>query len=56
MKATGIAMIQIPFTDLRAVMDVNFLIIDEDIPSLLSLRDMYKNWMDLSIQGMYISL
>lgn len=40
-------MIQIPVTDLRTVMDVDFLIIYEDIPSLLSLRDMYKNGMEL---------
>lgn len=55
-KASGLAMIQIPFINLGAVMDVDFLIIVEYIPSLLSLRDMYKNGMDLSIQGRYISL
>lgn len=52
-KANGLARIQISFTDLGAVMEVDFLIITEDIPSLLSLRDMYRNGMDLSIQGRY---
>lgn len=44
-KANRISMFQIPFTDLREVMDVDFLIINEDILSLLSLRDIYKNGM-----------
>lgn len=55
-KARGIAKIQIPFVDLRAVMDVDVSIFAKNFLSLLSLRDMYKNGMDLSIQGRYVSL
>lgn len=42
--------IKMPFTGLGAVMDVEFFFISEEIPFLLSMRDMYKNGMDLSIQ------
>lgn len=38
--STVIAKKQIPFVDIGAVMDVDVLIIDQEIPSLLPLIDM----------------
>lgn len=55
-KATVLTSIQIPVVDLGAVMDVEFLIIGEDVPSLLSLTDMYQNGMEFSIQNKEITL
>lgn len=55
-KAAGMEMIQIPFSDLGLVIDVDFVIINEEVPSLLSMKDMYTNGLDLSIQGRYVSL
>lgn len=53
-KAERLVRIQIPFTSLGAVMEVEFIIISEDNPSLLSMRYRYKNGTDLSIKGIYI--
>lgn len=39
-------MIQIPFDKLGLGIDVDFLFIGDDVPSLLSIRDMYKKEMD----------
>lgn len=50
----GEAMIQIPFGDLGLVIDVTFTILEEDVPSLLSNRDMIDNGLDLSLQGRYL--
>lgn len=50
-KELGLEMIQIPFTDLVIVEYMYLLTIDEDVSSLLSLRDMYENVLDLSVQG-----
>lgn len=46
-KAKGTAMIQIPFPKIGIVIDVELLIIDEDVPSLLCMKDMYGKKMDI---------
>lgn len=51
----GTATIPIPFADLDLIIDVKFRIINEDCPSLLSLRDMKENGRDLSMQNNTIS-
>lgn len=47
--SVGTALIEIPFTHLHLLIDVNFLIILEEVPSLLSLKDMADNGLDISI-------
>ena len=54
--AIGEARVQIPFKDLGIIIDVKFLILKDKIPSLLSMKDMLDNGLDLSIQGRYITL
>lgn len=54
-KAVGMDRIQIPFSDLGTVIDVDFLIIMEAIPSLISMKDISTNGMDIYIQGRFIS-
>ncbi len=49
-KAVGTAMIPIPFTDLNLVIDVEFTIMKDNVPTLLSMKDMKDNGLDLSIQ------
>lgn len=52
----GTERIQIPFDKLRIIIDVDFLILQEDVPSLLSMRDMIENQLDISIQSLHITL
>lgn len=53
-KVLGEAMIQIPFCALHLIIDVVFAIVEEDIPSLLSNKDMLDNGLDISLQGKYL--
>lgn len=46
----GIPKIQVPFNELRVIIDVDFWIIEERVPTLLSMRDMIHNGLDISIQ------
>lgn len=50
----GTARIQIPFSALRMIIDVEFEIIDEDVTSLLTIRDMIDNGLDISLQERYL--
>ena len=49
-QCIGTAIVQIPFNDLDLILDVKFRILQDTCPSLLSLRDMRQNGLDLSIQ------
>lgn len=51
----GISTIQIPFTQLNLLVDVPFPIIPTDVPTLLSMRDMVINGLDISIQVKYLT-
>lgn len=52
----GVANIQIPFDKLGLIIDVWFAILDADVPTLLSLRDLWINGLDISIQECVIKL
>ena len=54
--AIGSAKIPIPFIELGIVIDVRFRIMRDRCPSLLSLKDMISNGLDLSIQEKTISI
>lgn len=54
-KALGLVKLQIPFAGLHLVLDVDFLVIDKEIPTMMCLRDMYENDLDISIQEKYVS-
>lgn len=41
--------IQIPFNVLGLIINVDFMLIKDDIPTLLSMRDMLKNGLNISI-------
>lgn len=47
---------QIPFNDLRLIIYVDFLLISEDVPSLLSMKGLVENGLDISIHDNYVSL
>ena len=46
----GTATIPVPFKDLNLVIDVTFQILDSNVPTLLSMKDMHDNGLDISIQ------
>lgn len=48
--------IQIPFHKLGILIDVNFLLIDAKLPTLLSLYYVWKNGLDISLQKCVITL
>lgn len=50
----GAALLQIPFRDLRLIIDIHFLIIPDDIPSFLSMNDMADNGLDIYIRAWHI--
>lgn len=54
--AIGPALIQIPFVSLGIIIDVDFLIFSEPVPSLLSMKDMVLNGLDISIQRRQVTL
>lgn len=41
----------IPFTKLNLIIEVDFLIIADDVPSLLSKKDMLSNGLEMTIQN-----
>lgn len=49
-KAIGTATVPVPFKDLDLVIDVKFQILKDNVPSLLSMKDMKENGLDFSIQ------
>lgn len=51
----GTVRIQIPFTDLRVIIDVDFLINTEAFPTLLSMQEMVRNQLHIYIQHGHIS-
>lgn len=47
-------LVQAPFTYLNVVINVLFMVIEKDIPTLLSMEDMVHNGFDISIQDQYV--
>lgn len=52
--ALGEVTIQIPFSELNLVMDIDFSILGGETPSLPCNRDLIENGLDISIQGGYL--
>lgn len=50
-RATGVAVMQVPFKELDVVVDILFLVLKDVIPTLLSMKGMLNNGLDISIQG-----
>lgn len=55
-KVLGTVKIQIPFDEINHFIDVAFLVLDEKVPTLLSLRDMPVNRLEISVQILHVSL
>lgn len=53
-KALGEVTIQVPFTNLNLILDIEFSILADDMPSLLCNRDLIENGLDISLQGAYL--
>ena len=53
--AIGTAVITIPFKDLDLWIDVKFRIMAFDCPTLLSMKDMVDNGLDISVQNKWVS-
>ena len=49
-NSIGVARIPIPLRDLNLVINVRFQIMGDDVPSLLSMKDMKDNGIEISIQ------
>lgn len=49
-KSIGIALMQVPFKQLGVTIDVKFIYLEGEVPSLMALRYLYSNWLDISIQ------
>lgn len=49
-KGTGTETIPIMFPDLRLIIDVNLLLMSGKMPSLLCMKDMKKNDLDITLQ------
>lgn len=47
--------IHIPFDELRILIDVSSLILEEDVPSMLSMLDRVENRLEISIQSCHIT-
>lgn len=54
-KSFGSRNVQIPFLLIGIFIDVYFLIMTGDVPSLLSLKDMFENGLEFSIQKCTVS-
>lgn len=50
LKTVRIVLVKIPFMDLKLVISVEFPLLKADIPSLLSMKDMKNNGLDISLQ------
>lgn len=50
-KSIGTATIPVPFSDLNLVIDVRFQIVTDDVPTLLSMKDMMDNGLNIRIQS-----
>lgn len=48
-------MIQIPFRDHGIIIDVNFLLLEDPVASLFTMKYMLENHPDLSIQGLFMN-
>ena len=55
-SSIGMACVTIPFRVVNLVLDVNFRIMSYNVPNLLSMEDMVKNNVYISIQNRSISL
>ena len=54
-QTIGTALVTVPFSDLDLWIDVKFRIVNTKCPTLLSLKDMIQNGLDISIQERTIS-
>lgn len=55
-SSIGNVFIHVPFKNLDVVIDVLFIVIEEDSPNSLSMKDILDNVLDISIQCQYVSL
>lgn len=55
-KPVGAVVMQVPFKELKIVIFVTIIVLKEDIPGLLSMKDMIDNGLDIFIQGHHASL
>lgn len=54
--SVGIVLILVPFKYMDLIVDISFLVIEENVPTLVSMEDMLANDLDISIQWKYMSL
>lgn len=47
---SGSAKIQIPFKNLHIIVDVHFLILSNDIPTLMSMKELIQNDLDIYLK------
>lgn len=55
-KLIGIVNLQIPFTQLDLVINVDFMMLKENVPTLISVPDIILNGLDISVQRRHVSL
>lgn len=52
----GIVTIQVPINYFDVIIDMSLLVVWKDVPALSSMKDMFQNGLDTTIQGPYGSL
>lgn len=51
----GVVKLKITFNGLKLVIDVDFLVLHQDIPTLMGLKDIVSNSLDISIRIKFVS-
>lgn len=52
----SIIIFQVPFNYLYVIIDVYFPVIEKIVPTLLSMKDILENSLDIWIEGQYVNL
>lgn len=55
-KVLGTVKLQIPFKGINLTIDFEFLVVKLKVPTLLSIKDMMINGLDISLQKCHVSL
>lgn len=50
-EGIGLVNIDIPFTELLLIIHIEFLLVDQDVPTLMSMKDMKESGIDISLQN-----
>lgn len=55
-KAVGALVVQVPFKKLKIVIDMSFIVLKKEVPTLLFIKFMMENGLGIFVQGHYVNL